>query len=185
MLTTRLDRAATLASFLPDRARVIGGVSLAQSQLDLANVFVNRAEFVARYPANLNGVQFIAAVLQDIQAADGLDLSGETAGLMTLFNTGGRGAVLYRLADDNAQNPINNQLFIDAEYNRAFVTTQYFGYLRRDADINGLLFWLQQMNSAALRDVGKQHAMVCSFVTSAEYQLRFSAVVTHSNAECQ
>jgi hypothetical protein len=173
------------AQFLPDRARVIGGASLAQSQLDLANAFVNRAEFLARYPANLNGAEFIAALVQNIHAADGVDLTNETATLTTLFNAGGRGAVLYRLADDNAQNPINNHGFIDAEYNRAFVITQYFGYLRRDADIGGLLFWLGQMNSAALHDVTKQHAMVCSFVTSSEYQQRFSAVVTHSNAECQ
>jgi hypothetical protein len=89
------------------------------------------------------------------------------------------------VADDNVNtNPINNRAFIDAEYNRAFVTTQYFGYLRRDADIGGFLFWLGQVNGAPLRDVLKQHAMVCSFITSAEYQLRFSAVVSHTNADC-
>jgi len=81
-------------------------------------------------------------------------------------------------------NPINNRGFIDAEYNRAFVATQYFGYLRRDSDIGGFLFWLGQVSSGPLRDVPKQHAMVCSFITSAEYQLRFSSVMTHSNADC-
>jgi hypothetical protein len=92
---------------------------------------------------------------------------------------------MYRLADDNAQtNLINNRAFIDEEYNRAFVATQYFGYLRRDADIGGFLFWLGQVNSEPLRDVTKQHAMVCAFITSAEYQQRFSAVVTHANQEC-
>jgi hypothetical protein len=92
---------------------------------------------------------------------------------------------MYRLADDNVNtNPINNRPFIDAEYNRAFVATQYFGYLRRDGDIGGFQFWLGQVNSAPLRDVPKQHAMVCSFITSAEYQRRFGSVVTHSNAEC-
>jgi hypothetical protein len=35
-----------------------------------------------------------------------------------------------------------------------------------------------------LRNVGIQHAMACSFITSAEYQLRFSPVVTHTNGEC-
>lgn len=74
--------------------------------------------------------------------------------------------------------------FIDAEYNRAFVATQYFGYLRRDADMAGFLFWLGQVSSAPPRDVPKQHAMVCSFITSAEYQQRFSPVVTHNNSEC-
>ena len=98
---------------------------------------------------------------------------------------GGRGAAIYRLADDNAQtNPIDNRPFIDAEYDRAFVATQYFGYLRRDADIAGLLFWLGQVNRFPIRDVGIQHAMVCSFITSAEYQLRFGTQVTQSNAEC-
>jgi hypothetical protein len=93
--------------------------------------------------------------------------------------------VLYRLADDNVQtNPITNRAFIDAEYNRAFVTTQYFGYLRRDADIGGFLFWLGQVNGGSPRDTAKQHAMVCSFITSVEYQQRFSSVVTHSNADC-
>jgi hypothetical protein len=91
---------------------------------------------------------------------------------------------MNRLADQSAINPINNQAFIDEEYNRAFVFSQYSGYLRRDADIGGFLFWLGQVNSGPLRDTGKQHAMVCSFITSAEYQQRFSPVVTHTNQEC-
>jgi len=28
------------------------------------------------------------------------------------------------------------------------------------------------------------HAMVCAFITSREYQLRFGSAVTHTNAEC-
>src|SRR5712692_5686449 len=170
---------------MPDRARVPGGPSLPQEQLSLATAFVQRSAFVAKYPVNLNGSSFIDAVLATIKNEIGVDLTAQKPGLLTLFNSGGRGAVIYRLADDNAQtNPINNRAFIDAEYNRAFVTTQYFGYLRRDADIGGFLFWLGQVNNGPLRDVGKQHAMVCSFITSAEYQQRFSTVVTHTNQEC-
>ena len=106
--------------------------------------------------------------------------------MLTLFNSGGRGAVIYRLADDNlATNPLDNRAFIDAEYRRAFVTTQYFGYLRRDGDIAGLLFWQDQVNRFPLRDTTIQNAMVCSFITSTEYQQRFGSVVTHSNAECR
>ena len=181
---TEAHKVPSYAVFVRDRARVIGGLSMAQSQLDLANAFVQRPEFLTKYPANLDGAQFIAALLQNIQATDGTDLTAQTAGLLTLFNSGGRGAVLYRLADDNATNPIANQQFLNAEYNRAFVATQYFGYLRRNADIGGFLFWLGQINSAPLKDLNKQYAMVCSFITSAEYQNRFSLVVTHSNAEC-
>jgi hypothetical protein len=171
--------------FGPDRAQVVGGASLAQGQLDFANVFVQRPAFVTKYPLSLDGPGFVTAVLATIKNDIGPDLSAQTSALLSLYNSGGRGAVLYRLADDNLQtNPIDNRAFIDAAYNRAFVTTQYFGYFRRDADIAGFLFWLDQVNSAPLRDTSKQHAMVCSQITSPEYQQRFSQVVTHGNGEC-
>ena len=179
------NKLPSYAVFAHDRARVVGGSSLAQGQLDLANAFVQRAQFLSRYPAGLDGPAFVDAVLATIRNDLGVDLNGQRALLITLFNSGGRGAVMYRLADDNATgNPINNRALIDEEYNRAFVATQYFGYLRRDADIGGFLFWLGQVNSGPLRDATKQHAMVCSFITAAEYQLRFSSVVTHGNGEC-
>ena len=60
------------------------------------------------------------------------------------------------------------------------------GYLRRDGDANGLNFWLIQVNSAPLKDLGKQHAMVCSFINSTEYQQRFGEIITHNQQqECQ
>ena len=93
--------------------------------------------------------------------------------------------MLYRLADDNPQtNPVNNQSLIDAEYNRAFVFAEYAGYLRRNAEIGGFLFWFDQVNRFPIRNVQTQHAMVCAFITSAEYQLRFGPVVSRTNAEC-
>ncbi len=171
--------------FAPDRMRVIGSSSLAQSQLDLANAFVERPEFLAKYPGNLTASQYVGAVLQTIHNADGANLSSQTDALIALYNSGGRGAVMYRLADDNAQtNPINNRAFVDAEYDRAFVFTEYAGYLRRDPDIAGFVFWFGQLSNCPILNVGAQHAMVCSFITSAEYQQRFSLVVTRTNAEC-
>ena len=164
----------------------MGGADLATGQQNLANAFVLRSEFLAKYPASQDGPTFVDALLATIRNELGPDLTSQRTALIGLFNSGGRGAVLYRLADDNTQtNPIDNRAFIDVEYNRAFVATQYFGYLRRDSDIGGFLFWLGQVNSGPLRDSSKQHAMVCSFMTSEEYQRRFSAVVTHGNGECQ
>jgi YD repeat-containing protein len=171
--------------FMTDRARVRGGAQLPQLQLDLANLFVQRNEFSSKYPASLDGPAFVDAVLATIRTDLGVDLTAQRQALINLFNAGGRGNVIYRLADDSAQgNPINNRLLIDAEYNRAFVFTQYAGYLRRNPDMAGFVFWLNQVNSAPLRDVAKQHDMVCSFITSAEYQQRFSSIAIHSNAEC-
>ncbi|HEV7397204.1 MAG TPA: CHRD domain-containing protein, partial [Pyrinomonadaceae bacterium] len=180
--------------FVTDRARVIGGANLAQKQLDLANLFVARPEFVAKYPVSLaTAEQFVDAVLAVLLNDLGVNLSSQRPNLINLYNSGGssrslagnRAAVMYRLADDNtATNPIANQPLIDAEYNRTFVLGQYFGYLRRNPDIAGFIFWLGQVNGAPLRDVPRQHAMVCSFITSGEYQLRFGPVASRNNNEC-
>jgi hypothetical protein len=179
---TEANKIPLYANFKADRQLVIGGANLAQEQLDLANLFVQRTEFTNKYPSNLPLDQFVDAVLATINTDLGVDLTSQKAALIAL---GTRGAVIYKLADDNlATNPINNRPFIDAEYNRAFVYTEYGGYLRRDSDVAGFLFWLGQVNSGALRDVSKQHAMVCSFITADEYQLRFGNTVTHHNSEC-
>jgi hypothetical protein len=58
---------------------------------------------------------------------------------------------------------------------------EYFGYLRRGAEPQGYAFWLNVLNSGS---AGNYRGMVCSFVTSAEYQRRFGTVVTRTNAEC-
>ena len=178
--------------FMRDRARVRGGPTLPQLQLDFASAFVQRPEFLSKYPASLaTASQFVDAVLATLTSDIPVNLSGQRQALIDLYGQGstataGRANVLYRLAEDNTQtNPINNRAFVDAEYNRAFVFTQYAGYLRRNADMAGFLFWLGQVNGAPLRDVPKQHAMVCSFITAVEYQERFSSLVTHSNTECQ
>jgi hypothetical protein len=170
--------------FVADRARVVGGAGLAASQLALANLFAQRQGFLAKYPASLSLDQFVDAILATILSDSGANLNSQRTALIAL---GSRGAVLFRLANDDLQGGnggINNRAFIDAEYNRAFVTTQYFGYLRRDGDIGGLLFWLGQVSAKPLRDTGVQNAMVCSFITSAEYQLRFGPNVPRTNREC-
>ena len=58
---------------------------------------------------------------------------------------------------------------------------EYFGYLRRDPDMEGYDFWLNVLNN---RVPANYRSMVCAFLTSAEYQGRFSTVVTHGNGEC-
>jgi hypothetical protein len=58
---------------------------------------------------------------------------------------------------------------------------EYFGYLRRGAEPQGYAFWLNVLNTSAAQNY---RGMVCSFLTSSEYQRRFSNMVTRSNAEC-
>ena len=107
-----------------------------------------------------------------------MDLASERAELLGLYNAGGtqderRGRVVAELAD--------NGRFAFAVLNESFVQMEYFGYLRRDVDANGYAFWLNVLNEG---DAGNFRGMVCSFITSAEYQQRFGTVVTSSNAEC-
>jgi hypothetical protein len=182
---TEARKIPSYAVFVLDRARVVGGANLAQSQLDLANAFVQRSEFLAQYPASMSTSAFVDALINRISSDSGVNLSSQRATLINLVNQSGRGTALYRIADDNVQtNPVNNRALIDAEYNRSFVYTQYAGYLRRDADTGGLLFWLGQVNQFPVRDASIQSTMVCAFITSAEYQRRFSTVATRSNSEC-
>ena len=68
-----------------------------------------------------------------------------------------------------------------SQYNPAFVLMQYFGYLRRDVDQGGYTFWLDVVNN---REPNDYRGMVCAFITSTEYQLRFGSTVTRSNADC-
>jgi hypothetical protein len=55
------------------------------------------------------------------------------------------------------------------EYNSAFVAMQYFGYLRRDPDMDGFNAWLRVLNA----NPQGYRTMVHGFESSVEYRLRF------------
>ena len=161
--------------FMPDRSRVIGGPQLDASKTAFAEGFVKRSDFTAQYPTSLAAYTYVAGLNANIgYLFTPAELTALADGIVGGTET--RGTALRKMAD--------NQKVIDAEYNSSFVLTQYFGYLRRDPDQGGYDFWLGQVNRYPIRNVGIQHAMVCSFITSREYQERFSSVVLHSNAEC-
>ena len=66
---------------------------------------------------------------------------------------------------------------VSAEYNRAFVLMQYFGFLRRnpndapDTDHSGFDFWLTKLNQFNGNYIDAE--MVKAFITSMEYRQRF------------
>jgi hypothetical protein len=70
-----------------------------------------------------------------------------------------------------------NQNLYNAEFNRAFVLMQYFGYLRRnpndapDPDYSGYDFWLTKLDQFNGNFVAAE--MVKAFITSGEYRNRF------------
>jgi alpha-tubulin suppressor-like RCC1 family protein len=173
-----LGRQPAYAEYAADRLRVISGANLEADKNAFAESFVARVEFAQRYPNSMTTDSFVDELLRNVQQTSGVDLSDQRAVLINLYNSGrntaqSRSAVMRRVIEANA--------FKQAEYNPAFVFVEYFGYLRRDADQSGYNFWLNVLNN---REPGNYRGMVCAFITSAEYQNRFSSVMTHTNAEC-
>ena len=72
-----------------------------------------------------------------------------------------------------------NAVLITSEFNRAFVLTQYFGYLRRDpnaapdTDFSGYNFWLNKLDM--FNGDFAQAEMVKAFIESTEYRHRFGS----------
>jgi len=173
-----LGRQLSYSEFAADRQQVIGGPNLDLSKGIFASAFVNRAEFLQKYQASTTGASFVDALLQTLRDSAGVDLASERANLITRYGSGGsmsesRSLVVRDLAENTA--------FSTAVYNPSFVLMEYFGYLTRGADPDGYAFWLNVLNN---RDPQNYRGMVCSFLTSTEYQHRFGTVVTRSNAEC-
>ena len=166
-----LGRVPQFTEFIDDRGRVVANSNLDASKLALAADFVTRPAFTAIFPAGKTSAQYV----DQLNANTGFALtSTDRNNLVNGMNNGSqdRASVLKAVAE--------NQVFRQREYNAAFVLMQYFGYLRRDPDQNGFNFWLGTLNSQPNNFRG----MVCSFVTSSEYQQRFSPAVTTSNADC-
>ena len=175
--TGALGRKPAFTEYSSDHQQIVSGATLDAAKTAFAQSFVQRSEFMTKYQANTTATSFVDALLQSVQAS-GLDLGGERTNLINAYNgaantVDSRAAVVRAVAD--------NATFKQAQYNPAFVLTEYFSYLRRDPDQNGYNFWLGVLNTG---DPGNYRGMVCSFLTSAEYQRRFSSVVSHTNGEC-
>jgi hypothetical protein len=174
----RLNRAAlglipTYSHFMVDRSSLIGGPQLQQSTRDFANKFVEGGAFKQSYPDTLAADEFVNKLFD---TADLKPFTSERAQEIQDMTTNGktRSQVLLDVIELPA--------FKAREYNPAFVLMQYYGYLRRDPEPGGYAFWLNVLDN---KEPGNYRGMVCSFITSAEYQQRFSSVVTHSNSECK
>jgi uncharacterized repeat protein (TIGR01451 family) len=164
----------TFQQFTSDRSLVPEGPNLEASKLAFADAWVQRAAFLQKYPQGLTGAQFVDALLLNVQQNSGVDLSAQRAGLISDYETNQSRARIVRLIADNTA-------FVNAEYNRAFVLMQYFGYLQRNPDDGGYNFWLGILND---RVPNNYRAMVCAFITSTEYQQRFGTTITYTNQDC-
>src|SRR5262249_1366668 len=113
--------------------------------------------FVTRYGAKTNS-QYV----NELEANAEVTISNKAA-LITALDTGEktRGEVLREIVELNS---VSNQFF-----NRAFVSMQYFGYLRRDPDTVGFNNWLNTLNA----NPSDFRHMIFGFLFSTEYRQRF------------
>ncbi|MFL6254091.1 MAG: hypothetical protein ACJ74T_03640, partial [Pyrinomonadaceae bacterium] len=166
-----------LSNFLSDTQEIGRGVvvgapnweaRLEANKRDFVNAFVERAAFTNLYPNGQTPAQFVGALNTNaglvLTPAEASDLAARLAdGRET------RATALRRVAEDAD--------FRVAEFNRAFVLMQYFGYLRRDPDaapdtsFEGYNFWLTKLNTFG-GDYRKAE-LVKAFLASVEYRQRF------------
>lgn len=158
--------------FMPDRNRVVGGADLQSSKASFVEEFVKREDFKRAYPNTLSPDEFVNRLFD---AANLKPYTQERQQKITDMREGGktRAQVLAEVIEIDE--------FKRREFNPAFVLAEYFGYLRRDPDANGYKFWLDVLDN---RVPGNYQSMVCAFLSSQEYQDRFSSVRTRNDGEC-
>src|SRR5882724_844242 len=173
-----LGHRPSFADFVADRAQIVEGPNLEQTKQALTLAFVQRSEFVQKYSLATTAGPFVDSLLTSIQQNSGVNLFSQRQALIDRYNSSsdmkqGRALVL--------RDTVESTPFTTTEYNPSFVLMEYFGYLHRDPDQGGYLFWLDVLNN---RVPGNFRSMVCAFVTSTEYQQRFGPSVTRSNRDC-
>lgn len=155
-----LDRRPTYAEFVPDMA-IVGGPqspeSEALSKAAYTDAWPQRTQFKSRYDALTN-----AAYVNALEANAEVTVTNKQA-LIDALNNGqmNRGQVLRNIVESAA---VANRFF-----NRAFVSMQYFGYLRRDPDAVGFQNWVDTLNA----DPSNFRHMIFGFLFSTEYRQRF------------
>jgi hypothetical protein len=171
--------------FLRDTQRIGQGVVvlapgweqlLESNKQTFAGEFVQRTRFINVYPTSMSPAQFVDKLNQN---AGNVLSSTERTTAINLFsgaadtnNVSARAQAVRQVAEDA-------DLF-NAESNRAFVLSEYFGYLRRNPndapeptlDYTGYDFWLTKLNQFNGNYINAE--MVKAFLSSSEYRQRFS-----------
>jgi hypothetical protein len=140
---------------------------LERNKVAYFNAFVQTPEFQRANPTNSLPTDYVHKL--NVNAGSPLSTTDE-ATLSAQLATGqqSRAGVLRTIAE--------HPNLASAEFNRAFVLMQFFGYLRRnpddapDSDYSGYEFWLNKLNQFG--DY-KTAEMVKAFLNATEYRRRF------------
>jgi CubicO group peptidase (beta-lactamase class C family) len=130
--------------------------------------FVQSPRFITALPANMSPAEFVDRLNTNTDGALSRSERDQLVGDLTA-GAKSRAQVVRAVAEDADLNT--------AEFNRAFVLMQYFGYLRRnpndaqESDYTGYDFWLTKLNQFKGNFLNAD--MVKAFLDSDEYQARF------------
>src|SRR4029079_7523661 len=164
-----------LPDFLRDTQRVGQGVQVNvgdwQTQLEANKqaytlAFVQRADFMAAYPNSMTAVDFV----NKLNTNAGGVLSATD--LNTLISNLVPAPSDFTMRSQTVRAVAENTNLRNAEFNKAFVLMQYFGYLRRnpndspDTDFSGFNFWLTKLNQFNGDYIAAE--MVKAFISSDE-----------------
>jgi uncharacterized repeat protein (TIGR01451 family) len=147
--------------FMPDFAKVSGFLSpqqLEDNKVAFVNEFMTRPDFQSLYSSISDPTAYVNALLNTVGLPNH---PGKSAWIAGLTNGTLTRAQVLRALTESAE--VYNKY-----YTEAFVIMQYFGYLRRDADIS-YLAWIQTMNDTG----GDYRVMINGFLNSLEYRQRF------------
>ena len=170
--------------FMTDTQRIGKGVivlapgweqALGSNKQAYALEFVQTTRFASALPTSMSPATFVDRL--NTNSGGPLSLS-ERQTAINLF--GGAGNTANTTARAQAVRMVaEDQTLYDAEYNRAFVLAEYFGYLRRNPndapeaslDYTGYDFWLTKLNQFNGNYINAE--MVKAFLSSIEYRQRF------------
>jgi hypothetical protein len=168
--------------FLKDTQRIGQGVivlapgweqALENNKQAYALEFVQTTRFTSALPTTMTPAQFVDRLNQNTGGV--LSLSERTTAI-NLFGGAGNSSNVTARAQAVRMVADDTDLF-NAEFNRAFVLAEYFGYLRRnpndspDTDYTGYDFWLTKLNQFNGNYINAE--MVKAFLSSIEYRQRF------------
>ena len=170
--------------FLRDTKRIGQGVIvlapqwqelLESNKQTYALEFVQTARFVTAFQTTMTPEQFVDKL--NLNAGNVLSAT-ERATAINLFSGAANSSNITARAQAVRQVAEDSDLY-NAEFNRAFVLAEYFGYLRRNPndapettrDYTGYDFWLTKLNQFNGNYIAAE--MVKAFLSSIEYRQRF------------
>ena len=158
-----LGREPRYEEMIADMRRVAGATDeeVLARRAALANAWVERQEFRLRYPATLSDAEFVDRLIQTA----GVTLAGAVTRESLINDLQQRRKTRSEVVSAFVDHATVSEKF----FRPAFVSMQYFGYLRRTPEPTGFNNWLAYLNA----NPSDFYTMVNGFLYSVEYVQRF------------